>query len=56
MQKQSARIKCKNNLFKPSSDIVHSVKTIAYDQNNDVQWYFHIFKTQKRAQKSWKSG
>ena len=26
-QKQSARIKCKNNLFKP----VHSVKTTAYD-------------------------
>ena len=29
MQKQSARNKCKNKLFK----ILHSVKTTAYDQN-----------------------
>ena len=37
MQKQSARIKCKNNLFKPASDIMRSVKTTAYDQNNKVR-------------------
>ena len=37
MQKQSAHIKCKNNLFKPASDTVRSVKTTAYDQNNNVQ-------------------
>ena len=24
------------------------VKTTAYDQNNDIQWYFHIFKAQKK--------
>ena len=29
MQKQSARNKCKNNLFK----ILHSFQTTAYDQN-----------------------
>ena len=32
MQKQSARIECENNLLKPASDIVRSVKTTAYDQ------------------------
>ena len=37
MQKQSAHIKCKNNLFKPASDTVCSVKTTAYDKNNNVQ-------------------
>ena len=37
MQKQSVRIGCKNNLFKPASDIVRSVKTTAYDQNNNIQ-------------------
>ena len=31
------------NLFKT----VRSVKTTAYDQNNNVQWYFHIFKARK---------
>ena len=41
MQKQSERIGCKNNLFKPASDIVRSVKTTAYDQNNN-----HNFKAQ----------
>ena len=24
-----------------------SVKTTTYDQNNDIQWYFHIFRAQK---------
>ena len=47
MQKQSAHIKCKNNLFKPASDTVRSVKTTAYDQNSNIQWYFYIFKEQK---------
>ena len=37
MQKQSARIECENNLLKPASDIVRSVKTTAYDQNNNIQ-------------------
>ena len=36
----------------PESDIVRSVKTTAYDQNNKIKWNFHIFK----AQKSSKSG
>ena len=31
---------------------VYSVKTTAYDQNGNRQWYFHIYK----AQKSSKSG
>ena len=31
-QKQSARIECKNNLFK----LVYSVKTTAYDQNSNI--------------------
>ena len=48
MQKQSARIECENNLLKPASDIVRSAKTTAYDQNNNIQWYFHIFKAQKK--------
>ena len=48
MQKQSARIKCKNNLFKPASDSARSVKTTAYNQNNNIQ-YFHISKTQKSS-------
>ena len=38
MQKQIARIKYKNNLFKKS----------AYNQNNNIKWYFHIFKAQNR--------
>ena len=29
----------------PASDIVRSVKTTAYDQNNNIKWYFHIFKS-----------
>ena len=36
----------------PASDIVRSVKTTAYDQNNNIQRCFHILK----AQKSSKSG
>ena len=36
MQKQSARNKCKNKLFK----ILHSVKTTAYDQNNNIYMLF----------------
>ena len=35
-----------------ASDFVRSIKTTAYDQNNNIQWYFHIFK----AQESSKSG
>ena len=31
------------------SDFVSSVKTTAYDQNNNIQWYFHIFRAQKRS-------
>ena len=44
MQKQSARIKCKNNLF-----TVRSVKTTVRDQNNNILWYFHIFKAQESS-------
>ena len=33
MLKQSAHIKCKNDLFKP----VYLVKTTAYDQNSNIQ-------------------
>ena len=36
MQTQSARIKCKNNLFNPASDFVRSAKTTAYDQNSNM--------------------
>ena len=36
----------------PASDFVRSVKTTAYDQNNNMRRYFHIF----NAQKSPKSG
>ena len=49
MQKQNTHIKCKNNSFKPASGIVHLVKTTAYDQNNNKQWYFHIFQVQKSS-------
>ena len=35
-----------------ASGIVCLVKTTEYDQNNNIQWYFHILK----AQKSSKSG
>ena len=52
MQKQSVHIKCKNNLFKPASDIVCLVKTTMYNQNNNMQWYFHIFKAQKTSESS----
>ena len=31
----------------PASDIVRSVQTATYDQSNNIQWYFHIFKAQK---------
>ena len=48
MQKQSARIKCKNDFF-TASDIVRSVKTTANDKNNNIQRYFHIFKAQKSS-------
>ena len=48
MQKQSACIKCKYNLFKP----VCSVKITVFNQNNNVQWYFHIFKVQKISKSS----
>ena len=53
MQTQSARIKCKNNLFNPASDFVRSVKTTAYDQNSNMQWYFYIFKAQKSSNSGW---
>ena len=33
----------------PASDIVRSVKTTAYDQNNSIQWYFHIFKVENSS-------
>ena len=46
MQKQSARIKCKNNLLKSASDMVCLVKTTTYAQNNIIKGYFHIFKAQ----------
>ena len=36
MQKQSARIKCKNNLFKSASDMMRLVKTTTYAQNNNI--------------------
>ena len=42
MQKQSARIKCKNNLFKSASDMMRLVKTTTYAQNNNIQSYFQI--------------
>ena len=48
-KKQSARIKWKNNLFKS----VRLVKTNAYYQNNNIQWYFHIFKAQKSSKSGW---
>ena len=41
---EAKRIKCKNNLFKPFSDIVRLIKTTAHDQSNNKQWYFHVFK------------
>ena len=44
MQKQSARIKCKNNLFKSASDMMRLVKTTTYAQNNNIQCYFQILK------------
>ena len=52
-----AEAKCMHQVQKkiysnPASEIVQSVKTTTYHQNNNVQWYFHIFK----AQKSSKSG
>ena len=30
-------------ILNPASEFVRSVKTTAYDQNNNIQWYFHIF-------------
>ena len=33
----------------PESDIVHLVKTTTYNKNNNIQWYFHIFKVQKSS-------
>ena len=33
----------------PASDIVCSVITAAYDQNNNIQLHFHIFKAQKSS-------
>ena len=43
MHTSSAKIIYSNH----ASDIVHLVKTTAYDQNNNIQSYFHIFKAQK---------
>ena len=45
------------NNFASSAKLIYSnrtgsVKTTAHDQNNNIQWYFDIFK----AQKSSKSG
>ena len=34
-------------ILNPASEFVRSVKTTAYDQNNNIQWYCHIFKAQK---------
>ena len=43
MQKQSARIKCKNNLFKSASDMIRrTLKTIIYNA---------IFKSLRRKKK-----
>ena len=39
-------------ILNPASEFVRSVKTTAYDQNNNIQWYFHIFKAQKRSKSS----
>ena len=36
----------------PASDIVPSVKTTMYNQNNNIQCYFHIFKVQKSSKSS----
>ena len=44
--------KCGHQVQKQLIQTVRSVKTTAYDQNNNMQWYLHIFK----AQKSSKSG
>ena len=52
MQKQSARIKCKNDFF-TASYIARSVKTTANDKNNNIQRYFHIFKAQKSSKSGW---
>ena len=52
MQKQSALIKCDIVYSNLLSDIVRSVKITVYEQNDNIHWYFHIFK----AQKSSKSG
>ena len=43
MRASSAKITYSN----PASDIVCSFKTTAYNQNDNIQWYFHIFKVQK---------
>ena len=37
----------------PASDIVCSVKTTMYDQNNNILWYFQIFKAQKSSKCGW---
>ena len=52
MQEQSVRIKCKNNLLKRRKWHCALVKTTAYEQNNNIQWYFHIFKVQKSSKPS----
>ena len=48
MQKQSMHIKCKIIYSNLASNIVRSVKTTLYNQNNNTQWYFRIFEAQKR--------
>ena len=47
MQSKARASSAKIVYSNPASDIVRSVKTTAYDQNNNIQWYFHIFKAQK---------
>ena len=31
---------------------VYSIKTTAYDQNNNMQWYLHFFTVQKSSKSS----
>ena len=33
----------------PANNIMHSVKTTAYNQNINIQRYFHIIKVQKSS-------
>ena len=50
---EAKRVSCAKMIYpNPASDIERLAKITTYDQNNNIQWYFHIVKAQKSLKSS----